>query len=178
MIQRAEALPVSRNGRHRVSRARSDELDFPFERATRFEDLETGEEIMAVPELVRAQYMTEISSLVDRYRRELARAASTISCSARSSRSSSRCCLIFRLEASCCEATYEHSPQSSQRRRIQPLCVFCVLRGDRYDMLSFLSPFFLVGLAAAAVPIVLHLLKRAPEPRVRFGAVQLLRRAG
>jgi uncharacterized protein (DUF58 family) len=49
----------------------SDELDFPFDRATRFEDLETGEEIMAVPELVRAQYMTEINSLVDRYRREL-----------------------------------------------------------------------------------------------------------
>ena len=48
-----------------------DELDFPFDRATRFEDLETGEEILAVPELVRAQYMTEISSLVDRYRREL-----------------------------------------------------------------------------------------------------------
>ena len=48
-----------------------DELDFPFDRATRFEDLETGEEIMAVPELVRAQYMTEINSLIDRYRREL-----------------------------------------------------------------------------------------------------------
>jgi len=48
-----------------------DELDFPFDRATRFEDLETGEEILAVPELIRAQYMTEISSLVDRYRREL-----------------------------------------------------------------------------------------------------------
>lgn len=48
-----------------------DELDFPFDRATRFEDLETSEEIMAVPELVRAHYMTEISALIDRYRREL-----------------------------------------------------------------------------------------------------------
>src|SRR5262249_31593334 len=44
-------------------------------------------------------------------------------------------------------------------------------------MLSFLSPLFLIGAAAAAVPIVLHLLKREPEARVRFAAVKLLKRA-
>jgi len=44
-------------------------------------------------------------------------------------------------------------------------------------MLSFLSPLFLVGAAAAAVPIVLHLLKREPEARVRFAAVKLLKQA-
>jgi hypothetical protein len=44
-------------------------------------------------------------------------------------------------------------------------------------MLSFLSPLFLIGAAAAAVPIVLHLLKREPEPRVRFAAVKLLKQA-
>ena len=44
-------------------------------------------------------------------------------------------------------------------------------------MLSFLSPLFLFGAAAAAVPIVLHLLKREPEARVRFSAVKLLKRA-
>ncbi len=48
-----------------------DELDFPFERTTRFEDLETGDEIVAVPGLVRTRYVREISALVDRYRREL-----------------------------------------------------------------------------------------------------------
>jgi von Willebrand factor type A domain/Aerotolerance regulator N-terminal len=42
---------------------------------------------------------------------------------------------------------------------------------------SFLSPLFLAGAAAAVVPIMLHFLKRKPEPRVRFGAVRLLRRA-
>ena len=41
-------------------------------------------------------------------------------------------------------------------------------------MLSFLSPLFLAGAAAAAVPIVLHLLKREPEQRVRFPTVRLL----
>lgn len=44
-------------------------------------------------------------------------------------------------------------------------------------MISFLAPLFLAGAAAAAVPIVLHLLKREPEPRVKFSAVKLLKRA-
>ncbi len=43
--------------------------------------------------------------------------------------------------------------------------------------MTFLSPLFLVGSLAAVVPIVLHLLKREPEQRVKFGAVRLLRRA-
>ena len=44
-------------------------------------------------------------------------------------------------------------------------------------MLSFLSPLFLAGAAAAAVPIVLHLLKREPEVRVKFAAVKLIKEA-
>jgi CBS domain-containing protein len=44
-------------------------------------------------------------------------------------------------------------------------------------MLSFLSPLFLAGAAAAAVPIVLHLLKREPEARVKFAAVKLIKQA-
>jgi hypothetical protein len=43
--------------------------------------------------------------------------------------------------------------------------------------MSFLSPWFLAGAAAALVPVVLHLLKRNPERRVRFAAVALLRHA-
>jgi hypothetical protein len=43
--------------------------------------------------------------------------------------------------------------------------------------MAFLSPLFFVGAVAAALPIVLHLLKREPENRVRFSAVHLLRRA-
>ena len=37
-----------------------DELEFPFERATRFEDLETAEEVMAVPAMVRDHYLQAI----------------------------------------------------------------------------------------------------------------------
>ncbi|MGE0704162.1 MAG: BatA domain-containing protein [Vicinamibacterales bacterium] len=40
--------------------------------------------------------------------------------------------------------------------------------------MSFLSPLFLVGVAAAAVPILLHLLRRRPEGSVKFPAVRLL----
>jgi uncharacterized protein (DUF58 family) len=48
-----------------------DEIEFPFERATRFEDLETSDEITAVPGVVRDHYLHEIRSLIERYRREL-----------------------------------------------------------------------------------------------------------
>ena len=49
----------------------ADEIEFPFDRATRFEDLETADEVMAVPSLVRAHYLREIRALVERYRRDL-----------------------------------------------------------------------------------------------------------
>lgn len=48
-----------------------DEINFPFDRATRFEDLETSEEVMAVPDVVRAHYLKEMDALIERYRREL-----------------------------------------------------------------------------------------------------------
>jgi uncharacterized protein (DUF58 family) len=47
------------------------ELSFPFERATRFEDLETGREVTAVPALVRDDYLKALNTLLDRYKREL-----------------------------------------------------------------------------------------------------------
>jgi uncharacterized protein (DUF58 family) len=48
-----------------------DELDFPFERAARFEDLETAEEVLAVPGAVRDHYVKEMSDLIAQYRRGL-----------------------------------------------------------------------------------------------------------
>jgi uncharacterized protein (DUF58 family) len=48
-----------------------DERHFPFERPTMFEDLETSEEITAVPAAVREHYLEAIGGLIDRYRRDL-----------------------------------------------------------------------------------------------------------
>jgi uncharacterized protein (DUF58 family) len=48
-----------------------DELEFPFDRTTRFEDLESGDEVVAVPGAVREHYLKRIGALIDRYRREL-----------------------------------------------------------------------------------------------------------
>ena len=48
-----------------------DELAFPFERATRFEDMETQDEVLAVPVVVRDHYIKAIGALIDRYKREL-----------------------------------------------------------------------------------------------------------
>lgn len=47
------------------------ELTFPFERAARFRDMETADEVLAVPGAVREQYLQAISELVAYYRREL-----------------------------------------------------------------------------------------------------------
>jgi hypothetical protein len=43
--------------------------------------------------------------------------------------------------------------------------------------MPFLSPLFLAGAIAAAIPVVLHLLRREPEGRVKFAAVMMLRSA-
>ena len=48
-----------------------DEIEFPFDQAMRFEDLETSEEVMAVPSVVRAHYLKEIGAFIERYKREL-----------------------------------------------------------------------------------------------------------
>ena len=47
------------------------ELKFPFEQTARFRDVETSDEVLAVPEVVRPRYLRAIGELQDRYRREL-----------------------------------------------------------------------------------------------------------
>ena len=47
------------------------ELTFPFERASRFQDMETGDEVMAVPGAIREHYLKGIHELIELYRREL-----------------------------------------------------------------------------------------------------------
>ncbi len=47
------------------------ELTFPFERMARFTDMETQDEVMAVPALVRERYLEELGTLMTRYEREL-----------------------------------------------------------------------------------------------------------
>jgi uncharacterized protein (DUF58 family) len=48
-----------------------DELTFPFERASRFRDMEAGDELMAVPAIVRETYLAELHRALDTYKREL-----------------------------------------------------------------------------------------------------------
>lgn len=47
------------------------ELAFPFEKAARFRDMETKDEVLAVPNDVRKQYLAAVNDLIDRYKREL-----------------------------------------------------------------------------------------------------------
>lgn len=47
------------------------ELQFPFEQAARFRDMETDEEVAAVPGSIRDDYIEKIQGLIALYRREL-----------------------------------------------------------------------------------------------------------
>jgi uncharacterized protein (DUF58 family) len=47
------------------------ELKFPFEHAARFRDMETEEEVQAVPQAIREDYVDRMQSLIGFYRREL-----------------------------------------------------------------------------------------------------------
>jgi uncharacterized protein (DUF58 family) len=47
------------------------ELAFPFERAARFRDMETAEEVVAVPSAMGDAYRSRIGTLVSHYRQEL-----------------------------------------------------------------------------------------------------------
>src|SRR4029079_11085936 len=47
------------------------ELKFPFEHAARFRDMETAEEVMAVPGSIRQDYIDKMQNLIAFYRREL-----------------------------------------------------------------------------------------------------------
>ena len=47
------------------------ELKFPFEHAARFRDTETEEEVQAVPQAIREDYVDKMQSLIAFYRREL-----------------------------------------------------------------------------------------------------------
>lgn len=42
--------------------------------------------------------------------------------------------------------------------------------------MAFLAPLFLIGMAAAAIPIALHLLRRRAEPVIEFAAMRYLKR--
>jgi uncharacterized protein (DUF58 family) len=47
------------------------ELEFPFQQPARFRDLESRDEVVAVPGAVREQYLQAMTDLQERYRREL-----------------------------------------------------------------------------------------------------------
>jgi uncharacterized protein (DUF58 family) len=49
----------------------NDELTFPFERATRFHDVETDDEVLTEPSRVRDEYLTQMGEFRAQYEREL-----------------------------------------------------------------------------------------------------------
>ena len=68
------------------------ELEFPYDGATSFEDIETGERIPVIPEYLRDQYRTMIRAhIASASRSSAAIRAWTTECSTRPCRSTTRC---------------------------------------------------------------------------------------
>ena len=123
------------------------ELTFPFDRASRFRDIELGDEVMAVPSVVRQEYLDAVNAAVDRYKRELGSEG-----------------IDYRLIDTSTPLEFALDLVSLDPRKAAV-------------MPAFLSPLFLVGVAAAAIPIAIHLFYRRTEPVIDFAAMRYLRRA-
>ena len=74
-VETLKALRQLRSGRHDVVVFHvhdASELEFPFEGATLFRDLETGEELEIDPGAVRSNYLAQMNELCEFYRKGLA----------------------------------------------------------------------------------------------------------
>lgn len=47
------------------------EIAFPFKKAARFRDMETDDEVLAIPDVVRDEYLQAVTDMIERYKREL-----------------------------------------------------------------------------------------------------------
>ncbi len=47
------------------------ELEFPFEQAARFRDMESSEEVLAIPAVIRKDYLERMQAMIAHYKREL-----------------------------------------------------------------------------------------------------------
>ncbi len=125
------------------------ELTFPFERAARFHDLESDEEVMAVPAVVRTGYLKSIEGLIDAVPAGAGRGRHRL------------------LPARHVAAPRLRAHGVSLDARAEPLMFG----------LAFLSPAFLAAATAVAVPIFIHLFRRRTEEQIRFSAVKFLKDA-
>ena len=119
------------------------ELTFPFDQAGTFRDVETGEEVLTHGPSARQAYLDAVEAWRAVYVAELA-------------------CRRHRLPARPHERTARRDAARLAGRAREDAVV-----------MGFLAPIFLAGLAAVAVPIVLHLFRReiAPTRAVHGGAL-------
>ena len=126
------------------------ELDFGFTDASAFEDLESGEQMPVVPEAFREEYRALVQAHIDALTAKAAERASTTACSTPRSRSTTRCSTI------CRSANADPDPGSGS--------------------MAFLLPLFLAGLAALAIPVLIHLIQREKKQIVAFPSLMFVRR--
>ena len=133
------------------------EVDFPFTTPAMFHDVESGREIYVDPSAARQDYL----------RRFAAHAAA--------------------IERSCVDLGIEYEPITTDRPL--ELVLFDLLEskdaarpsarppdctGTGRCSMSFLTPFYILGLAAVAAPIIFHLIRRSPRGEVPFSSLMFL----
>ncbi len=126
------------------------EIDFPYTDASRFQDLESGEEVPVVPEVFAEQYRQMMKEHIE---------ALTTKCS------ESR---IDYLQLDDVAAARRGAVQLPGQPRAAD--------AGAVGACHFLAPLFFVGLAAIAVPILVHLIQRERKNVVEFPSLMFIRR--
>ena len=123
------------------------EIDFTFDTAASFEDLESGEQLPVIPDALREQYRAMVKRAHRGADEQGQRAARRLQ-----------------------PAEYRRAA------RLRALQLHVDPRSTEPDpLMSFLAPLFFAGLAALAVPVLIHLIQRERKNVVPFPSLMFVR---
>ena len=141
------------------------ELDFGYEDASSFEDLETGEQIPVVPESLREGISRDDPGAHRRADDQVLRAPDRLH-RAEHGRTARPRAVQLSVEPRAADAS-TMTRMSQALAVMQRLCL---------HVMAFLTPFFLLGLAAIAIPVLIHLIQRERKRVIEFPSLMFVRR--
>ena len=134
------------------------EIDFTYDDASSFEDLESGEQLPVVPGVVRRRVSQADRRALERARDEVLRASDRLHAAQHGGAARPRAVQLPVEPRTADEGAVDAAGLSPS-----PAC-------------PFLAPCFLVGLGAIAIPILIHLIQRERKRVVQFPSLMFLRR--
>ena len=125
------------------------EIDFSFTEASSFEDMESGDQMPIVPSKLAEDYRALVQAHIDT--------------------------LTSKAGAQPVDYMLLNTGDAARLRAV-PLPVDAAAHGEDQVAVSFLTPLFLLGLAALAVPVLIHLTQRERKSVVEFPSLMFLRK--